>query len=105
MQSLRGIVLSPRSLNVYWQPPLLMSGPNLNYRINITLLNGYSGFRTILTNSTSVVIDMLHPASFYLCVVTSRSGTGLWQSTSILLELPPDGNGVIFSIYHHYMSL
>jgi receptor-type tyrosine-protein phosphatase Q len=90
VQSLRGIVLSPRSLNLSWQPPLLMSGPNLNYRINITPLNGHSGFRTILTNSTSVVIDMLHPASFYLCLVTSRSGTGLWQPTSILLELPPD---------------
>ena len=91
VQSLRGVVLSPRSLNISWLPPHLTSGPILMYRINITALNGYSGFRTVLTNFTSIVIDTLHPASFYLCVVTTVSGTGLQLSTSILMELPPDG--------------
>ena len=67
--------------------------------------------RGLTTSSMSVVISELKPGAFYLCMVGARSQAGLQHSVStILMELPPDGNGVIASsadfhkLSHFYSS-
>ena len=96
VQSLMATALSPRSLNISWKPPLNeeTTGPILEYHVNISALNGNRESQIIVTTSTNILVDMLHPGSIYLCIVASMSDSRLQQSTGILVEMPPDGKGV-----------
>ena len=90
VRSLMGTAMSSRSMNISWQQPEGIQ-KILDYHITISPLNGNSPPRNFTTTSTSIVVDLLHPDSFYLCTVASRVSIGLQPSTNVLLKLPADG--------------
>ena len=108
VESLVARPLSPRSVNISWLTP--HNGVTfLDFLVTITPLNRHRQPRYDTTSSTSIVISQLKPGAFYLCMVAARTQSGLLPSVStVLMELPPDGNRVlthqvhIFHIYSLY---
>ena len=97
MRSLSANPLSPRTVNISWQPPLHVESI-LDYKIILTLQGRNNAPQSLTTSSTSTVVDSLYSGSFYLCIVTSRTTGGRQSSTDILFQMPPDGEGSFFSI-------
>ena len=90
-------------MNISWQPPLNERNV-IDYHITLTSLYRNSQIPTQnVTVSTSIVMTMLDPGTFYLCTVAARTSAGLQQSLNILIKLPPDGmNMDWFCICYHY---
>ena len=89
--------LSPRSINISWQPPPgeERNRQTIDYYINVTHFNGSSDPYVTTAVSTNVLVHSLHPNYIYQCSVAPRVSSGLGPSTHVLLKLPPDSKKVM----------
>ena len=100
MLNLVATPLFPRFVHISWQPLLNEEqiGPILDYQIILFVLGRNSPPDTVTTSSTSIVIGLLYPGSYYQCSVASRTNGGQQNSTDIVFQLPPDGKRNVLHI-------
>lgn len=90
IENIEAISHSSRSIHISWEP---VSGHNdiLDYSVNVSLVGSNEDPITIVTNSTSVVVDSLHPDYLYQCSVAARNSAGLGAAKTVLERTLPDG--------------
>lgn len=62
--------------------------------MNVSLVGSSEDLIMIVTNSTSVVVDSLHPDYLYQCSVAARNSAGLGTAKTVLERTLPDGESV-----------
>ena len=75
--------------------------------MNVSLVGSSEDLIMIVTNSTSVVVDSLHPDYLYQCSVAARNSAGLGAAKTVLERTLPDGESgnVLYNCYKICLSL
>ena len=106
VRSLLAVAISPRSMNISWQPPEYSESSKeiIEYQVTVTHFGVVGEDEHLATTaSKSVVVGSLHPNYVYQCSVTFRTSEGLGPVAHVLLKLPPDcehsrPNGVVVTV-------
>ena len=72
--------------------------------MNVSLVGSSEDPIMIVTNSTSVVVDSLHPDYLYQCSVAARNSAGLGAAKTVLERTLPDGESVDGLYSYNFIS-
>lgn len=98
VQQLLAVALTPQSMRVSWQLPVEENNEIINYSVNITVV-GSNETLQIVTITSYVTVESLHPNYLYQCSVAARNNDGLGPPANVIKRTPPDGERVRVVVY------